>query len=246
MLSLFGSSNVSNLPAVDAKSAFVEQTNASQHVLENKKNLNGPSQGGLRVPNSLRQVKKKMNSIQMILPTSFTYSNSAANLVTGSINIDVSAVSEWASLQALYDEYRFDGAVVKFQTLVASSGTTSDTMLVLAYDPTDSTVLNSTRAGCELSRHKLFALPNVAGASGVICDGKPLTYSFSCSKNEAFAISSTGSLNYLPGAWKSLPNAGFNGAPDGCLKIHWANGGAISVPVVTGIFYYRVSFRSRN
>jgi hypothetical protein len=190
--------------------------------------------------------KKSLKPIRLTLPFSFSLANTGVGLCTAVLQIDPSISTEWTSLQALYDEYKMHGFRCEYALISSCVGSTADSMLVLAWDPVDATALTSVRNGCELTHHKLHALPNVSGANGTLANGTPLKFSVSIRNQESLTISSTGQVTGSPGSWKNLPTSGSIGSYDGALKVYNVNSGGNGVAQVVGILYMDISFRSRT
>jgi len=186
------------------------------------------------------------------LPVSFTVP-STATVVSAVIPCDVTSSVEWTSLSNLFSEYRLVGGHVAFSSGgVPIDMTSINNMLVLGYDPADGSALTSTRNGCELEQHKLFAAATVSnGAGAIVCTslnstkGAPLTFDFSTDTRRALSFNSSGNVNAAPGQWKSLPVAGSNPGLDGWIKPYLTCTGSASNALV-GIIYYDVQVRARH
>lgn len=208
-----------------------------------------PEQGNSHAPSAMRKtIRRRLNQVELILPVSAGLTNGATNVLSGIVNVDPTASTEWSSLQQLYDEYRLVGGVIHFTTLTTAQlvgAATSDTMLVLCYDPVDNTALTNTRNGCELSQHKLFAFP-VSGSTAVAPGASPYEFRWNVPLKEGVSVSSTGTLFTSPGVWKNLPSNGSNGSTDGFIKSYWTNAAASAANVIGMVIYYRIQFRSRK
>lgn len=193
--------------------------------------------------------KIAMKPVKFVLPVSFSAVNTSASLCAGVYKVDVTNSSEWSSLSALYDEYRFLEGKLAFMicTPTTIGAVPTDSMPVLCFDPVDATALTGVRNGCEFAQHKLYACPNVSGNGGSVTDGKPLIFRWRCGPaTNALSIDNTGLVSSTPGAWKKLPVAGSNYAYDGSIKTYWTNSAANGAAAIAGILYLTVEFRCRQ
>jgi hypothetical protein len=209
--------------------------------------------------------RKGLKPIRVVIPVSYTFlgatsgASSSAQTVVPDTN-----TTEWSAFQALYDEYKVHGGTYKFfvpnsaPTPTGSGGLGTNEMLVMGYDPVDSTALTSVVNGCELSQHLLIA-PSFVGfaqATGTTTaggelfgyaavGGKPFEFKWRTSPVQALSIQS-GAISQSPGSWKAIQASGSN-SPDGSLKMYSVLAASTGTrTAVCGVLYLDVEFRSRK
>lgn len=129
--------------------------------------------------------------LKMKLWIAETWATSGSN-ITGIVAADPSVVTEFASLAALFDEYRCVGGEAHIYVTCASDPATStnDPRVIYAYDPAESVNLTTLVAGLQLQQHKLMYAYN--GTSSATPAQIPNTYSFNW-KVPAGVITTSGS-----------------------------------------------------
>ncbi len=206
----------------------------------------------------LARMKRGVKPTRVTIPYSFAMSCAA---VTGVVNSSQaiyadSNSSEWGAFAALYDEYRVHGGVVKYHLTYFSptvaGGLNTNSLFLIAYDPTDPNALGSVRDGTELAQHQLVCATSVVGDTSaaakfayVVSTGQPHSFKWSANGVKALTISNTGAVTYAAGAWKSVESAGSN-VPDGQLKAYGQSDYTTALPCVSGVHYLDVEFRSRK
>lgn len=96
-----------------------------------------------------------------------------SGVVSTITNVDASASTEFASLAAIFDEYKIVQGEVLFTHhcrnlyVFATTSAGANDFLVLGYD-TDNVALTSVSNGLELAQHKLFTTGNAGGAIEVL------------------------------------------------------------------------------
>jgi hypothetical protein len=160
----------------------------------------------------------------------------------GFITLDASLYNEWSSLSALFDEYRVLNAHMDFvYNELRAVVPTVNSMLVCAYDPTDSTALTSTAAGCEYAVHRLY-VPDTVNAAGdkrgttTYHKGEPWTFSVTIPKDVMYSTTAVG------GQW--LPTAA--PLPYGYLKFYAVTSITTATNVMNYMVRLEVEFRSRQ
>jgi len=187
---------------------------------------------------------------KLSLPVTIQVNNTAAGLCRFVTNVDVGACADWASLQVLFDEYRWNGA--DFNLFPQAGSVVAISMsagqLYIGYDPADASVLTNAANAAELQHHKVVHVPSNAGTLMFQSQHQsPITLKVRVKPDEVEAITSAGAVSYTPGMWKILPTAGMNVAYDGTIKFFWENNVAGAAAGVASLLsFYHVQFRSRT
>lgn len=187
------------------------------------------------------------------LPISFTMTCNAAGLLAAALPIQANNLPEWASFQALFDEYKIKSVTYRFNVTATSAvfslATTSadSALLGLGYDPADGTLPTSVRNVAELAHHKLF---------GSVATNSALTMQFSQHDGEPHVFHVTIPRGTLMSEvanvvtdWNGwYPTAATaNTVYSGYLKAYFQSSYAVNLtPVIVGIAYYDVEFRCRT
>lgn len=201
----------------------------------------------LKAQTSLARALIGNQTMEIVLTMPLMQVNTGANVTAQVFSIDPTNSSEWASLQALYDEYRFDRGHYCFQLNALGNGTTDNSMPAFVYDPADITALPSTSRACEFSQHKLFVTAITGGPGGpVYNNGEPHKFSFHVKGAQSFAINAAGATLVAAGAWKATQTAAATYVPDGYIKIYWQNNQVVATQVIAGVLYQTYHFRTRK
>jgi hypothetical protein len=202
-----------------------------------------------------------MKPIPFNLPTPANFvSTVTTGVVSATFPMDASQATEWSSLAALFDEYKFVGGVYHFwvnsPTLISTMGTSgnigADSVLFLGFDPSDNTAASSTGNIAMLEQHKGYyprpiatsASPTANTYAGVFncVNGKPLVFEWKVGCAAEF----TGNGGAVgPGQWKATAG-NVSSFPDGTIKPYWASGNALATTVINGMFYWHIHFRMRT
>jgi hypothetical protein len=183
----------------------------------------------------------------------------ASTVTTGILNanlpMDVTSSPEFASLAALFDEYRFVGGRIKYSIVAPTStvvlGTSSLTvnaMFGIGFDGADNTAPTDIKDIAQLEYHQLHAprmvsTPTVGtyvGVYGADSDNHPYRFDW---KVEPLYTGNGGAVG--PGMWKSTQGNVTN-FPDGSLKTYYQTGATIAVNAMVGVMYWNVHFRCRK
>jgi len=250
---------VQRVPAAVADSQFAAKQIAAACADAKDAKTPAESVNGARSAARRLGLTRGLKPTRVTIPYSFNLTCGVTGVINGGVAIspDTNAL-EWAAFQALYDEYKVHGGVVKFalgyQTKVptASGGLNIDNLgFVLAYDPTDPNSLTSVREGTELAQHIMLIASPIQGAGTAAttfgfrsANSKPFVLSWSTKKVANLSIQ-TGAVSYSPGVWKAIQTAGSNN-PDGQLKPYGTCDLTAVAVCCTGIHYLDVEFRSRK
>jgi hypothetical protein len=198
-------------------------------------------------------------AVKFVLP--LTYSASATvstGIVNTILNISVADSPEWASVAALFDEYRFDRAIghilpsAPTPTMVlGTSALQINSLFGIGYDPADATSATDPRDIAQLEQHRQF-YPRIVptGAVGTFvgvfgkADNSPLVFNWECAA-ESIIVNATGVP--APGCWKATTATGYN---DGYLKPYFqsgiTSGSGSQLIALLGTLYYHIHLRSRT
>ncbi len=193
--------------------------------------------------------------VEFVLPISFAMQTTGgAGILSAPLAVDVSTSTEWSSLAALFDEFRVLRGKMDFMVMapagaLTTSGATTfspNSMLVLAWDPADATALTSTRGGCEIQQHQLYASSmRYAGAAGSysgVYEGKH-SFHFQVAKYAELIMGGAPSTNASPGYWKQTVAPGTDGWVKPYLQTLM---GTLNDNSVGGILYLTVQLRCRT
>jgi len=183
----------------------------------------------------------------------------ASTVTTGILNanlpMDVTSSPEFASLAALFDEYRFVGGRIEYSIVAPTStvvlGTSSVTvnaMFGIGFDAADNTAPSDIKDIAQLEYHQLHAprivsTPTVGtyvGVYGADSDNRPYRFDW---KVQPLYTGNGGAVG--PGMWKSTQGNVTN-FPDGSLKTYYQTGATTAVNAMVGVMYWNVHFRCRK
>lgn len=173
-----------------------------------------------------------------------------ATVTSGVVATVVSCVpgtsSEFASLAAIFDEYKCTQGHVQFVHFIRSAyvvgavgSLLNNSMLVIAYD-NDATALTSVIAGTEFAQHHLYPLGHQAYGSVESFIEKPYEFHFKVTPGVA-VDTVTGSLS--SGSW--APTAS-NSLSYGFLKAYSVGSEATAIAVASGVVHLNCEFRTRE
>lgn len=192
------------------------------------------------------------------LPVSTTFTATVTTGVTNtSLTLRISDSVEYASLAALFDEFRMTGGqfdydiVLPTPTIVLGTSSLSyDTLAAMGYDPSDNTAPSTARAVCELGQHKqlfprISATPTVGTYVGLYgkVDSSPYVFKWSTAK-VAQVVDSLGNVTNV-GGWKGASTSPVPQS-DGFLKVYYQSGATTAVTSIVGTVYFHTEFRSRS
>jgi len=195
-----------------------------------------------------------MKAVHLVLPVTTSFQ---ATVTTGTVNpilnVDVSQSPEWASIQALFDEYRFQDGVYKFvivaptQTVVLATSTIiNNANFAIGFDPSDSSATTDVRDVVQLAQHvqkfpRMVQTPTIGTFVGVYgtADNEAMTFRWKLSP-VALVINTSGSS---AGTWKAT---GLGSFTDGFIKMYYRSGFTTALEAVNGTMYYHVEVRSRT
>lgn len=201
------------------------------------------------------------SGLTISLPASVSFSTTTTTgLANTAANVLATTAVEFATVAALFDEYRVRAVDYDFHASGQSGQTTGSSspnnMLALAYDPVDGTAPANLIDLCQLEQHRLFGATPASSAGGAAVSSllitgpygaAPLRFHATMPKVTALAVTSSGVVVSMPGQWKSTIETGSVDNGDGRLKIYFATTSvAGATPVVAGILYYHCQFRSRD
>jgi len=165
-------------------------------------------------------------------------------VVAGVTTLLPSAYNEWASIAALFDEVKVNGIDLEF-TYANAGAATANGLLVVAYDPSDATVLTSSLNGAILAQHRLYGQPRGANSGADVVSaatmphGDPFRFSARVPPG-IFELSGTSMV--VGGIWTST------GAPGsyGFLKTYHVGRETAAVVAGSAISRLHCEFRCRE
>jgi len=190
------------------------------------------------------------------------------NMITGTSGglqdvspVDPSVATEFASLAALFDEYKCIGGEVHFNVnglmpVATVSATLDSPMLVMIYDPVDATGITDIADGCQLEQKTIVPITCCAAAAGTVLPTNGLgpnqakihKFKFHVPKQETLIFSAAGAL-VTGNGWQATIT-GSSLKPYGYCQ-SWArsflmNGAATPTYVVSAMTYLHCEFRCRQ
>lgn len=204
------------------------------------------------------RIKPKLNNLRTKMAVGSSISSASGGALSTVINVRPSALSEFASFQALFDEFKVHGGVLHFNTFLVGAGTAAIVGLddvAIAYDPVDNSAF-ATVAGVLVSSQHIGPL-NTSGVSdasatsaSVVRTIAPVPHTkhgfwqfpFRCPKSPQFVPNN--SQQVMTGEW-SATNISNTQSDYGYLKPYVAGAGSTT----STLNYYLVmdvEFRSRT
>ncbi len=191
--------------------------------------------------------------IRFLTPTTFIITTTVTSGVTQTVDVGSagtgqilpSGMAEWSSLSALFDEVKVHGGVVDFiYDNPVGPTTNSKTVLmrpVIAFDPSDSTVLSSTTAGMEMAQHKTLPIQAASAALGsntAVYGGIHHKFAFRVPPQPV--VNNNGA--FVGDAWQAV-----NGTPTAVGAIKFYHVGSVITAINTGAGHILldVSFRCK-
>lgn len=153
---------------------------------------------------------KKLRSKFAVAPTNI--SGSTATVISTVVSVSAGNVSEWSSLQALYDEVKVLGGQLHFK-IMRSAGSTSSTLPVcgtVSYDPMNSAALAGLEVAYTHTQHMEFGVPQSAAGITATLPGDPCMpvpvnrngmYCFKFKCPEGGAQRNVGATDVCTGTW---------------------------------------------
>lgn len=198
-----------------------------------------------------------MKAIRFRLPVTNSMSCAVTTgLVSATLALDISLSPEFASLAALFDEYRFEGGRFDFNIIcptptivLGTSAITGASLAAIGYDPADATAATNVRDILQLEQHvQHFARIVPTATAGTFVgvygtqDNGPLRLSWKCAR--LATVSGNGGA-VAPGMWKST-QGNVSNFPDGTIKPFYLSGETTAKACFEGTMYWDVHFRSRT
>jgi len=189
-----------------------------------------------------------------VLPVTTVFPATVTTGVVNSVlNVDVSASPEWTSIQALFDEYKFESGKYKYTVVaptntvvLATSTLTNSACFAIGFDPSDSTAGTDVRDIVQLAQHqqkfpRMVATPTIGTYVGVYGtqDNIGMEFRWNLSK-VALTINTSGVGS---GTWKATGLGSFS---DGYVKTYYQSGFTTAINAVFGTAYYKIEVRSRT
>jgi hypothetical protein len=195
--------------------------------------------------------------IPFMLPVLIQFSTTVTTGVVNAVySIVVTDSTEWTSLAALFDEYRFVSGrydfVIITPTVTAILGTSAlstGSNASIGYDPTDATSATSPNNILQLEQHKQWfprIVPTATAGTyvGVYGSQNNRPFSFSWKTGQFAELTGNGGA-VGPGMWKSTAG-NVSTFPDGAIKPYYASGETTVKECYQGTMYWDVHFRSRT
>lgn len=195
---------------------------------------------------------KKLRSMFAVAANNIV--GAAATTITTVLSVSPGNVSEWSSLQALYDECKCLGGVLHFK-IMRSAAATPSTLPVCAgvcYDPMNSSVLAQLEVVFTHSQHMSFGVPQSAAGSAAATPGEPSLplptaksgfYSFRFKCPAGGAQRNVGSADVVTGQWTDTVAST---ADYGFLKFYVDAGPTGESYAIRYVLMLDIEFRSRS
>jgi len=238
----------SNAPSKDVKTAAVIDDYVKVEPKSNDAKTSASGSAGAissqmkAVLSTVKFGQYKKKAFRIKLYESISFNTNGAGLITGTVPLDPSTITEFSSVAQLFDEFRVVSGVYKFGVLAAmvNGGTNLQSFIVVAYDPTDGTALTSLVAGCQLETHLLVRKPIFSGGAAILNPADKL-HSLRV-KVPSGVLTGVGTpVTVGASAWQ--PTAG-TPQPYGWFKAYGDNLGATATGF-SGVMVFDVEFRMR-
>lgn len=198
--------------------------------------------------------------IRFMLPSPGVWNSTVTTGVVDAVfTLDASLATEWSSLAAIFDEYRFAGGHFDFSvtcpslvTVMGTSALSSAAVLGFGFDPSDATVAASIGTIAQLEQHKLFFPRLLATSASATANsytavfnntnGRPMTFRWKT--GEAASFTGNGGAVGV-GDWKAT-QGNVSSFPDGVIKPYWSSGQSLAAVVIVGVYYWEIHFRMRT
>lgn len=243
---IFGNSQILTSHILPDYSKQIEDLkNADQTLLKGHFDLVAQQLGALKAG-----VQSTFGNRPMKIRMPYSFTQSCAN-VTGILQaftpLDATACAEYASLAALFDEYKVNSFHVAFNVTAVGGTSNQDGMFVLAYEPLDGSFLTSVRNGTEIARHLLCGTMQYSGGLQIVfarAAGKP--YEFGAEIPKGVALGFNSGVPYdINGAWVPTISTATN-CYWGYLKTYCQTGYVTVTNSVNGIIYLDAEYRCRT
>jgi hypothetical protein len=198
-----------------------------------------------------------MKAIPLVLPVTQDISTDASGVVTVAFAVAVTQSPEWASVAALFDEYRFVKGRTDF-TVIAPTNTvvlgtstlTNNANFAIGYDPADQTAPTNVRDIVQLEQHlQLFPRMSATQTVGTYVglfgkqDNTPYSLHYDVKDTALVTTAVTGVGTGSAGMWKATSISPLG---DGNIKAYYTSGFSTALVAVIGTSYYHVLVRSRT
>jgi len=195
------------------------------------------------------------NILKITLPYDLVPIPSAvtSGVVNAVRNVDCSLAPEFASVNLLFDEFRYQKKLATFHGDCVGYGSgdsgngalIQNSIFAMAYDPADNTALTSVNSACQLKQH--FLLPRYVGSAGYGAVG-----SWNCPSRDWMAEEGSGPVNNNAGAltvvaprqWQASVIA--SALPVGFWKFYWVISSAVVTSVYAPVTMFHLEFRCRK
>jgi len=189
-----------------------------------------------------------MAPIRIVLPVGLN-AYMTATVTTGIVNntnvIRPSDTTEFATLIALFDEYKMTGLTIKHSSNLIRQGIAVGTSLdgayrVTAIDASDGNALANANAGLQYATHELLPLNAVA------CT-KASMHEIRVSFPKATLLDSTGNITFAQDTWLNANPSGTPLIPIFCVVKHYTIQSVVTADVVeSAALFYDMHFRLRE
>lgn len=172
------------------------------------------------------------------------FSTDGSGICAAKVSLDVSALSEFSPLAALFDEYRIVGGKFTYVVGAVLANTTTNLPLigVVGYDPADGVTPSANTDVCQLAQHQMFGKPTQPSGSIAFTPAKERVFNWKVPPGTFSA--STAPVALGTADWQSTAISTFVPRPAGYLVVYTT--GTVSVTGLSGIIQFDVEFRSRT
>jgi len=204
------------------------------------------------IDDEIKLMRDTVRSFRQFSALKITFFSELNNISSGGgnlimvVNLNPTALSEWTSCAALFDEFRMVGGEYHYTPFgpvpVPAGGGAYVTKGVMGYDPTDNTAYAAVVSGMQDQQHQMFT-QTIAAANGVstvtTALSRPEVFKWHTPPgvlvNDALSVSN----------WQPTSTAGGTLLPYGYLK-SYSTGYVATTGVLGGILHWHCEFRIRE
>jgi len=228
----------------DKKDSKVDLKNMDDQVVVLKKELE-LAVGALRAGLGDRPIRIRL-SAELLITTTVTSGVTNTIQMNGTSFLTPSACTEWATMAALFEEYKCLGGEARFIYYNPSCGATPSTVIannlpVIAYDADDSTAATSSIQLTQAAQHEVLGSLLGPTAATALTAGSHGDHRFRWRTPRGTAVG--GGISASPGTeW--IATNGVTAA--GYLKFYHVGTTVTAVTTGAGFMYYDLEFRCRS
>jgi len=184
-------------------------------------------------------------SLRINLYQSTSWDSSVAGVVGTTQSVDVTGLTEFSSLAALFDEFRVVGGVFDLQVVATCIDTAGNRpWVVMAYDPSDNTTPAAVTELLQIEQHILMPVPVIATGFNAYPHPSVTHHRFKWKVPKGIFLQQVSGTAVVEGAWQSTTNG--TPSPYGFEKMYGSTFQASAKLAVAAINTFHTEFRCRT